>query len=113
MSEKTLYDFENQDLSDYEFIEREAFRKAVELNDLLIDAKTILDEMTYEWNEYIDFLEEKNISKYCEFKCREMIPFDEELKRAIVNTLKKSLTDAQKAVDYNYKKIKINRVIDG
>ena len=36
MSEKTLYDFENQDLSDYEFIEREAFRKAVELNDLLI-----------------------------------------------------------------------------
>lgn len=42
-----------------------------------------------------------------------MIPFDEELKRAIVNTLKKSLTDAQKAVDYNYKKIKINRVIDG
>lgn len=59
MSEKTLYDFENQDLSDYEFIEREAFRKAVELNDLLIDAKTILDEVTYEWNEYIDFLEEK------------------------------------------------------
>lgn len=113
MSEKTLYDFENQDLSDYEFIERETFRKAVELNDLLLDAKTILEEVTYEWNDFIDYLEDKNISKYCEFKCREMIPFDDELKRAIVLTLKQSLTNTQKAIDYNSKKIKINRVIDG
>ena len=41
------------------------------------------------------------------------IEFDEELLQSIVNTLKKSLNDVHKSVNYNSKKIGINRVIDG
>ena len=48
MYEKTLYDFENQDMSDYKNIEKRSFKKAVELNDKLIDAKTILEEISYD-----------------------------------------------------------------
>lgn len=113
MSDKTLYDFENENMDDYELIERKAFRKAVELNDKLIDAKTILEEITYDWDEYIKFLEDERISKYCEFKCQETIDFDEELLNAIAQTLKQSLNNTNKAIAYNSKKIKINRVIDG
>ena len=40
--DKTLYDFENEDLSDYTSIEKYTFKKAVELNDKLIDVKTLL-----------------------------------------------------------------------
>ena len=113
MSDKTLYDFENENMDDYELIERKAFRKAVELNDKLIDAKTILEEITYDWDEYIKFLEDERISKYCEFKCQETIDFDEDLLNAIAQTLKQSLNNTNKAIAYNSKKIKINRVIDG
>ena len=113
MSEKTLYDFENEDMSDFKTIEKDAFRKAVELNDKLLDAKTILEEITYDWEEYIKFLEDKKISKYCEFKGQDTIPFDEELINAIVKTLSESLSNANRAVGFNSKKIKINRVIDG
>ena len=113
MYEKTLYDFENEDLSDYENIEKEAFKKAVELNDKLIDAKTILEEISYDWDEYINFLEDEKISKYCEFKGQETIDFDEELLNAIVQTLRESLININRATGYNPKKIKINRVIDG
>ncbi len=113
MSDKTLYDFENEDLSDYKTIEKDTFKKAVELNDKLIDAKTILEEISYDWAEFIDFLEDKKISKYCEFKGETTIDFDKELLEAVVSTLRESLTNTQKAVDYNSKKIKINRVIDG
>ena len=45
MSDKTLYDFENQDMTDYKSIERQALRKASELNDKLIDVKTLLEEV--------------------------------------------------------------------
>lgn len=110
---KTLYDFENANTDDLTAIEKEAFRKAVELNDKLIDAKTVLEEITYDWEEYIEFLETRKISKYCEFKGQTTISFDEELLSAIVETLRQSLNNTQKAVDYNSKKIKINRVIDG
>lgn len=113
MSEKTLYDFENESMNDYKIIEKDAFRKAVELNDKLIDAKTILEEISYDWDEYIEFLEGKGISKYCEFKGQETIDFDMELLNAIVQTLKQSLNNANKAMGYNSKKIKINRAIDG
>ena len=113
MSDKTLYDFENENMDDYELIERKAFRKAVELNDKLIDAKTILEEISYDWDEYIKFLEDERISKYCEFKCQETIDFDEDLLNAIAQTLKQSLNNTNKAIGYNSKKIKINRVIDG
>lgn len=113
MSDKTLYDFENEDLNDYKSIEKQSFKKAVELNDKLIDAKTLLEEISYDWNEFIDFLESNHISKYCEFKGEKTIDFDDELKNAIVSTLKESLSNVHKAVDFNSKKIKITRVIDG
>lgn len=113
MYDKTLYDFEKQNLSDYKSIERQAFRKAVEINDKFIDVKTLLEEISYDWNEFIDFLEDERISKYCEFKGQETITFDEELLNAIVRTLRESLNNTNKAIDYNSKKIKINRVIDG
>ena len=113
MSDKTLYDFENQDMSDYKDIERKAFKKAVELNDKFIDAKTILEEISYDWEEFIKFLEDEKISKYCEFKGQETIPFDKELLSAIVGTLRQSLSTTNKTIGFNSKKIKINRVIDG
>lgn len=113
MSDKTLYDFENQDMTDYKSIERQALRKASELNDKLIDVKTLLEEVTYDWDEFITFLEDENISKYAEFKGRQTIDFDEELKMAIVTTLKDSLNNTNRAINYNSKKIKINRVISG
>lgn len=113
MYDKTLYDFEKQNLSDYKSIERQAFRKAVEINDKFIDVKTLLEEISYDWNEFIDFLEDERISKYCEFKGQKTITFDEELLNAIVRTLRESLNNTNKAIDYNSKKIKINRVIDG
>jgi len=113
MYEKTLYDFENEDMSDYKNIEKTSFKKAVELNDKLIDAKTILEEISYDWEELINFFEEEKISKYCEFKGQQTIDFDEELLSAIVSTLRQSLINVNKAVGYNSKKIKINRTIDG
>ena len=113
MSDKTLYDFENEDMSDFETIEKDAFKKAVKLNDKLLDAKTILEEIAYDWDEYINFLEDKRISKYCEFKGQDTIQFNEELINAIVATLKESLSNTNKAIGFNSKKIKINRVIDG
>ena len=113
MCEKTLYDFENQSLSDYKPIERQTLRKASELNDKLIDLKTLLEDISYDWGDFIDFLESERISIYCEFKGQETIDFDEELLNAIVKTLRQSLINTNKAIDYNSKKIKINRVIDG
>ena len=113
MSDKTLYDFENENMDDYEPIEKKAFRKAVELNDKLIDAKTILEEISYDWDEYINFLEDERISRVCEFRGGQCIDFDDELINAIVNTLKKSLNDTNKSLNYNHKKIALNRVLDG
>lgn len=94
-------------------IERESFRKADELNDKLLDAKILLDEIAYDWQEYLKFLEDEKISKICEFRGGECIEFNEDLLNAIVNTLKNSLNDTKKAVNYNTKKIALNRVIDG
>ena len=110
---KFLYEFQSSDLKDFEGIERDAFRKAGELNDKILDLKIMIDEINEEWEEYIQFLEDERISKYCEFKCQETIEFDEELLNAIVTTLKKTLTDTNKSINYNSKKIKINRVISG
>ncbi|MBQ8018365.1 MAG: hypothetical protein IJ258_09730 [Methanobrevibacter sp.] len=111
--DKTLYDFENEDLSDYTSIEKYTFKKAVELNDKLIDVKTLLEEIDYDWTDFINYLEDNKISKYCEFKGETTIDFDEELLNAIVSTLRQSLINVNKAAGYNSKKIKINRAIDG
>ena len=108
-----LYEWGNEDLENLSKIEKEAFRKADELNDRILDLKIMIDDMNEGWDEYIQFLEKERISKYCEFKCQETIEFDEEVLRSIVNTLKKSLTDTNKSINYNSKKIKINRAIEG
>ena len=113
MSKTNLYEWENSDLSDLNDIEKESLKKAIELNDKLIDAKTIFEEISYEWTEYMDFLENERISKKCEFYGKTTIPFNEELLKAIVNTLKESLNNTHKAIDYNSKKIGINIVIEG
>lgn len=114
MNEKTfLYEWTSQDLKDLKPIEKIAFRKADNLNDKILDLKILLDEITEDWDEYMQFLEDERISKLCEFHCQECIEFDEELLRAIVTTLKKSLNDVNKSISYNTKKIKINQVIDG
>ena len=113
MSDKTLYDFENEDTSDFKTIEKDTLKKAVELNDKFLDAKTILEEISYDWEQFIQFLEDEKISKYCEFKGQDTIQFNEELLNAIVKTLRESLSNTNKAVGFNSKKIKINRVIDG
>jgi hypothetical protein len=113
MSEKTyLYNWEKQDLDEFTDIEKEAFRRANELNDKLLDLKFIIEEMDYEWGEYIQFLEDEKISKICEFRGGQCIDFNEELLNSIVNTLRKSLNDAHKAVNYNSKKIALNRVVE-
>ena len=114
MTRKTyLYEWGNEDYKNLTEIEKEAFRKADELNDRILDLKIMIDDMNEGWEEYIRFLEDKKISKICEFRGGECIDFDEELLNAIVTTLKKSVNDTNKSIKYNSKKISINRVING
>lgn len=114
MSEKTyLYEWQKDDLKDLKEIEKQAFRKADELNDKLLDIKIFMDEICEDWDEFKQFLEDERISKICEFRCGECIEFDEELLNSIVNTLKKSLNDTQKSLNYNSKKIDLSLVING
>ena len=114
MSEKDfLYSFEEDDLKNLTDIELESYRKANELNDKILDLKILVDDINYDWDEYLKFLEEKKISKICEFRGETCIDFNEELLAAIVNTLKNSINDTNKSIKYNSKKIAINRVING
>lgn len=111
MAEKTyLYEWDENDLKD---IEKEAFKKANELNDKILDVKIFIDEIASEWEEYIKYLEDNKISKICEFRGGNCIDFSDELRNAIVTTLKQSLNDTNKSLKYNSKKIGINRVING
>ncbi|WP_305553926.1 hypothetical protein [Methanobrevibacter sp. V74] len=111
MAEKTyLYEWNENDLKD---IEKEAFKKANELNDKILDVKIFIDEIASEWEEYIKYLEDNKISKICEFRGGNCIDFSDELRNAIVTTLKQSLNDTNKSLKYNSKKIGINRVING
>lgn len=114
MAGKTyLYEWGNDDLKNLEDIEKEAFKKADYLNDKILDLKIFIDEINDEWDDYLKYLEDKKISKICEFRGGECIDFDEELLNAIVTTLKKSINDTNKSINYNSKKIKLNRVING
>lgn len=114
MTGKTyLYEWQKQDFENMTGIEKEAFRKADELNDMMLDIKILMDEIDEEWMNYLKYLEERKISKIHEFRGGECIDFDEELLHAIVNTLKKSLNDTNNCLNYNLKKINLNRVIDG
>lgn len=114
MTQKTyIYEWDRLEFNELSEIEKEAFRKTDDLNDKLLDAKIILDEIAEDWADYIRFLEDKKISKKCAFGGGELTDFDEELLNAIVNTLRKSLNDTQGSLNYNSKKISLNLVIDG
>ncbi len=114
MEEKTyIYEYGPKDLKDLEDIELRTFRKASELNDKLLDLKILIDEIDYDWTEFMEYLEHEKISKVHEFRGGECIDFDDELLNAIVNTLKKSLNDTNRSINYNMKKISLNRVLDG
>ncbi len=114
MSEKTyIYEYGKDEIDELSGIERETLRRASELNDKMLDLKFLIDDIDYDWKEYIEFLETKKISKVHEFRGGQCIDFDEELLNAIVNTLKKSLNDTNKSISYNSTKISLNRVLDG
>lgn len=114
MDEKTyIYEYRQDELDDLSDIELKALDKASRLNDKLLDIKIMIDEIDYDWGEFIEFLENEKISKVCEFRGGQCIDFDDELLNAIVNTLKKSLNDTRKSINYNSKKIGLNRVIEG
>ncbi len=114
MSDKTyLYEWKEEDLKDLSNIEIKAFRKADDLNDKLLDIKILMDEIAEDWMDFMEFLEDEKISKICEFRGQTCIDFDEELLDGIVNTLKKSLDDTKRSLDYNSKKIALNLVIEG
>lgn len=114
MDDKTyLYNWEENDLENLKPIEVESFKKANELNDKLLDLKTLIDEINYDWKEFMQFQEDNGISKICTFYGKDTIEFNDELLHAISNTLKKSLVDIQKEMNFNSKKISINRMVDG
>lgn len=114
MARKTyLYEWQKEEFENLTDIEKEAFKKADRLNDMMLDIKIMMDEIDDEWNQYLKYLEDSKISRICEFRGGQCIEFDEELLNAIVNTLKKSLNDTKDSLNHNSKKINLNRVIDG
>lgn len=114
MARKTyLYEWQKEEFENLTDIEKEAFKKADRLNDMMLDIKIMMDEIDDEWNQYLKYLEDSKISRICEFRGGQCIDFDEELLNAIVNTLKKSLNDTKNSLNHNSKKINLNRVIDG
>ena len=114
ITEKTyIYEYGKEELKDMEDIELKSFKKASELNDKLLDIKILIDEIDDDWREFIGFLEDEKISKVHEFRGGKCIDFDEELLNAIITTLKKSLDDTHKSMNYNQKKISLYRVIEG
>ncbi len=114
MARKTyLYEWQKEEFENLTDIEKEAFKKADRLNDMMLDIKIMMDEIDDEWNQYLKYLEDSKISRICEFRGGQCIEFDEELLNAIVNTLKKSLNDTKNSLNHNSKKINLNRVIDG
>ncbi len=114
MARKTyLYEWQKEEFENLTDIEKEAFKKADRLNDMMLDIKILMDEIDDEWNQYLKYLEDSKISRICEFRGGQCIEFDEELLNAIVNTLKKSLNDTKDSLNHNSKKINLNRVIDG
>ena len=114
MGEKTyIYEYARDEVNDLSDIEQETFKRASDLNDKLLDLKILVDEIDYDWGDFIEFLERERISKVCEFRGGQCIDFDDELINAVVNTLKKSLNDTRKSINYNSKKIALNRVIEG
>lgn len=114
MAEKTfLYEWQANDLENLSDIEKDAFKKADALNDKILDLKILIDEINYDWDEFLRFLEKEKISKICEFRGGECIEFSDELLAAIAETLKKSLNDTKNEINYNSKKIDLDRTING
>ena len=104
MARKTyLYEWKKEDFENLTDIEKEAFKKADELNDMMLDIKILMDEIDEEWSQYMKYLEDSKISRICEFRGGQ----------CIVNTLKKSLNDTKDSLNHNSKKINLDLVIDG
>lgn len=114
MAQKTyLYEWQAKDLENLTDIEKDAFKKADALNDMILDLKILIDEINYGWDEFLHFLEKERISKICEFRGGECIEFSDELLSAMAETLKKSLNDTKNEINYNSKKIDLDRTVNG
>lgn len=114
MAQKTLlYEWQAKDLENFTDIEKDAFKKADALNDMILDLKILIDEINCEWDGFLHFLEKERISKICEFRGGECVEFSDELLEAIAETLKRSLNDTKNEINYNSKKIDLDRIING
>lgn len=109
---KILKDYSKEEIAEFTSLEKEAYEKAVQLNKEFFHIQTLLNDLTEHWKEYFIFLEDKKISKICEFYGDKTAPFNDELREVISNNLKQSLNDVHKAVNYNTKKIDTGRILD-
>ena len=111
-NDKILKDYTKEEIAEFSSLEKEAYDKANKLNKEFIHIHSLLQDLTDDWKEYMIFLEDKKISKICAFYGEDTASFDDELRESIAGTLKKSLNDLHKAVNYNTKKIDIGRIIN-
>ncbi|MCR5026225.1 MAG: hypothetical protein K6A34_02105 [Methanobrevibacter sp.] len=109
---KLLKDYTKEEITEFSSLEKEAYEKAVKLNKQFFHIQSLLEDLTDDWKEYFIFLEDKKISKICEFYGDKTAPFDDELREVIAGNLKQSLNGVHKAVSYNTKKIDTGRILD-
>ena len=58
MDKKTyIYEYSKEELDDLTEIEEKTLKKASKLNDEILDLKILIDEIDYEWKDFIEFLE--------------------------------------------------------
>jgi hypothetical protein len=112
MVDKLLKDYTKEEIAEFSPLEKEAYEKAKKLNKKLIHIESLLNDLTDDWKEFFIFMEDKKISKICEFYGDKAAPFDDELREVIAGNLKTSLNGVHKAVNYNTKKIDTGRVLD-
>lgn len=109
---KLLKDYTKEEIAEFSALEKEAYEKANQLNKEFIHIESLLNDLTADWKEYFIFLEDKKISKICEFYGDKAAPFDDELREVIAGNLKTSLNTLHKSVNYNTKKIDVGRILD-
>ncbi len=108
---KVLKDYTDSEIKEFSSLEKKAYDDAVSLNKQFTHINILLENLTNDWKEYLIFLEEEKISKICEFYGDDLAPFDDELRKAIAETLETSLKDVRKSINYNTKKIDIGRIV--
>ena len=112
VDKKVLKDYSKAEIAEFSSLEKEAYDRANKLNKQFFHIQSLLDDLSDDWKEYFKFLEEEKISKICEFYGETAAPFDDVLREVISNTLKDSLKNLHKAVNYNTKKIDTGRILD-